>query len=82
MIGEAGFAYDGRLGARSLRDVLAALITDEDTVERYRGLAAARARSRYCWDRVADRYEAVFARLLRRAGRGTGAATAVASIER
>jgi len=56
-IGDAGVSYPGREGAAGLRRVLAELIDDPSRVERYRELAAARARAEYSWDAVTDAYE-------------------------
>jgi glycosyltransferase involved in cell wall biosynthesis len=56
-IGDAGVSYPGREGAAGLRRVLAELLDDPSRVERYRELAAARARAEYSWDAVTDAYE-------------------------
>lgn len=62
-IGDAGFAYDGRLGAEGLRPVLRRLLSEPDLVGRHRDMAARRAREHYSWDAVTDQYEALFERL-------------------
>jgi len=62
-IGGAGLAYDGRVGAESLREVLRALLADPEAVETYRQQAAARARASYSWEAVTDAYERLFYRL-------------------
>jgi glycosyltransferase involved in cell wall biosynthesis len=56
-IGDAGISYPGRDGAAGLRRVLAGLLDDPARVERYRELAAARARAEYSWDAVTEAYE-------------------------
>ena len=56
-IGEAGVAYVGLEGSAGLRHVLGSLLADADEVERYRGLAVARARDVYSWDAVTTQYE-------------------------
>ena len=62
-IGGAGLAYNGRIGADSLREVLQALLADPETVEAYRRQATARARASYSWEAVTDAYERLFYRL-------------------
>ncbi|MBK8418351.1 glycosyltransferase [Candidatus Villigracilis saccharophilus] len=59
-IGEAGFAYDGKVGARDLRRVLEELLNDPDKVESYRHKARQRAQSVYSWETVTDSYERLF----------------------
>lgn len=57
VIGEAGVAYKGREGAAGLRRALRSLLDDPATVQRYRDLAAARARDVFSWDAVTGQYE-------------------------
>lgn len=59
-IGEAGFSYDGKVGARDLRRVLEELLKDPDKVESYRHKARQRAQSVYSWETVTDAYEKMF----------------------
>lgn len=59
-IGDAGIAYDGRVGAASLRAVLERLLNDPELVEEYRQRARQRAETTYSWERVTDAYERLF----------------------
>jgi glycosyltransferase involved in cell wall biosynthesis len=59
-IGEAGFVYDGKTGANSLRAVLQRLISDPLTVKEYSRLAQQRAHTCYSWEAVTDAYEGLF----------------------
>ncbi len=80
VIGDAGLAYDGKLGAAGLRPVLQRLLEDPDLVERYRRKAAARAAKLFSWDAVTDAYEALFYDVL--AGRRVASfETAVSLVE-
>ncbi len=63
-IGDAGLAYEGRVGAASLRPILEELLCDPDKVERLRQMARDRARSRYTWEAVTDAYERMFYQVL------------------
>lgn len=65
-IADAGLAYDGDVGAESLRQVLARLLANPGTVADYRDRAQQRAETHYNWDSVTDAYEALFAEALRR----------------
>ncbi|MBN2390470.1 MAG: DUF1972 domain-containing protein [Anaerolineae bacterium] len=56
-IGEAGFAYEGKQGAESLRVVLEKLLKTPQQVEHYRREAQLRARTVYSWEKVTDAYE-------------------------
>ena len=58
-IGDAGFSYDGREGAASLKEALQRLLEAPDLIDRYAGLASRRAQETYSWDAVTDRYEAL-----------------------
>jgi len=60
-IGEAGFSYDGELGAAALRTVLERLLKDPELVTAQAGQGLERVRRHYSWDGVTDAYE----RLLR-----------------
>lgn len=63
-IGDAGLGYAGRHGAPALREVLASLIAEPESVDVYRELALARVREHYDWDRVTDQYEQILQRLI------------------
>lgn len=62
-IGEAGFSYDGRLGAESLQCVLEELLAQPARVEEYARRALERARTTYSWETVTDAYERLFCQL-------------------
>lgn len=66
-IGDAGFSYQGRLGAASLRPLLARLLADPDLVQQYRQRARQRAQTVFTWDAVTDAYEELFYQLVGRA---------------
>ena len=63
-IGDAGFAYDGKVGADDLAPVLSKLLKQPDLVESYRRKAKVRARSVYSWETVTDAYERLCYQLL------------------
>lgn len=65
-IGEAGLAYDGKMGADSLRQVLQRLLSEPDLVREYRQRAHQRARAHYTWEAVTDAYERLFYQLCRK----------------
>jgi glycosyltransferase involved in cell wall biosynthesis len=56
-IADAGVSYPGHEGAAGLRRVLAALLDDPESIERYRAMARERARTVYSWDAVTEAYE-------------------------
>lgn len=56
-IGDAGVSFPSHEGAAGLRRVLAQLLDDPSQVQRYRELAAVRAREEYSWEAVTDAYE-------------------------
>lgn len=64
-IGNAGFGYDGKQGAASLRKVLQFLLGQPAVVDSYRALARERAQAVYSWDAVTDAYERMFYTLTR-----------------
>lgn len=64
-IGQAGFSYDGKEGAPSLREVLSKLIFQPALVAEYRELARTRAHTTYTWQAVTDSYERLFYELLK-----------------
>ena len=63
-MGDVGFAYNGKLGANSLREVLKELLARKDLVEEGRAKAQLRARSIFSWETVVDSYEKLFYELL------------------
>lgn len=68
-IDDAGFSYDGTVGAESLKAVLQRLLADPALVEEYKKKARARAEAVYTWDGVTDAYERLFLKVLGREGR-------------
>ena len=64
-IGDAGFSYEGAMGAASLRSVLERLLKDPAIVRGYGEQARERVRTHYSWASVADAYERVFSEILR-----------------
>lgn len=64
-IGDAGFAYDGSIGAASLQEQLSRLIAMPEVVEEYRVRAQARAKHHYSWEAVTDAYEQLFSTVRR-----------------
>jgi len=64
--GTAGIAYDGQVGASSIKTVLEKLLTDPETVASYRTKAYDYVRIHYSWDSVTDEYERLFYRILGR----------------
>ncbi|CAN5461181.1 glycosyltransferase [soil metagenome] len=63
-IGDAGFAYDGKLGANDLQEILARLLADPNLVAQYAQRARQRAETVYTWESVTDAYERMFYQLL------------------
>lgn len=63
VVGADGFTFTTG-DAGDLRRVLAWLLEDPEVVARMRVRAAATAATRYCWDRIAEAYEKVFASVL------------------
>jgi len=63
-IADAGFSYEGSVGAPSLRTVLERLLKDEAIVQEFGGRARARVREHYSWESVTDAYEQLFHELL------------------
>jgi len=59
-VGDTGFAYDGKKGSESLREVLGRLLVEPELVKEYRKRARRRAQSHYAWDAVTDAYERLF----------------------
>jgi glycosyltransferase involved in cell wall biosynthesis len=62
-IGGAGFAYDGKIGSDSLRQILRHLLSEPELVKEYRQRARQRAQTCYTWEAVADAYERLFYQL-------------------
>lgn len=63
-VGDAGLAYDGKLGATDLRQVLIRLLADAELTTRYAQQARQRAEQVYTWESVTDAYECMFYQLL------------------
>ena len=63
-IAEAGFSYDGQMGAAGLRAVLERLLKDPALVRDRAERGLERVRTHYSWDRVTDAYERLFGDLL------------------
>jgi glycosyltransferase involved in cell wall biosynthesis len=59
-IGDAGFAYNGKVGPDSLHDVLVSLLSDPNSVQNYKERARQRAQTYYEWDAVTNAYEQLF----------------------
>jgi glycosyltransferase involved in cell wall biosynthesis len=59
-LGDAGFTYDGQMGALNLRQVLQRLLSDPGLVIQYRQRAFQRAQTCYNWETVTDSYERWF----------------------
>jgi glycosyltransferase involved in cell wall biosynthesis len=59
-IGEAGFSYQGQLGAVSLCKVLGYLLAEPELVAEYRLRARQRALAHYTWEAVTNAYERLF----------------------
>lgn len=59
-VGDAGFSYEGEIGAESLRQVLRRLLSNTELVEKYQQLARQRAQTHYSWEAVTDAYERLF----------------------
>lgn len=68
-IGEAGFGYEGAVGAAALRAVLERLLKDPALVEVRARSGVERVRAHYSWDAVTDAYERLFGELFRRRDR-------------
>jgi glycosyltransferase involved in cell wall biosynthesis len=64
-IAGAGVAYNGRIGAESLRTVLIELLNDPARIEQLRAAARQRARAVYSWEAITDEYERLFYRVCR-----------------
>jgi glycosyltransferase involved in cell wall biosynthesis len=63
-VGDAGFTYDGAMGAHGLRSVLEGLLKDPALVAAYGGRGLDRVRRHYSWDEVTDSYERLFRELV------------------
>jgi glycosyltransferase involved in cell wall biosynthesis len=64
-IGDAGFSYDGKVGANSLQQLLEKLLSEPETLTEYRQRAKHRAQTHYTWEVVTDEYEHLFYQLKR-----------------
>jgi glycosyltransferase involved in cell wall biosynthesis len=65
-IGPVGFSYDGKLGAKSLQDVLQMLIDQPEAVAERREMSLAYVRQNYSWEVITDQYLELFYRVLDR----------------
>ncbi|MCL4473131.1 MAG: glycosyltransferase [Actinobacteria bacterium] len=65
-IGNAGISFRAADGARDLQAKLQMLVDDPDLVASYRGRARQRAREKYDWNAITDRYEALCRSLVSR----------------
>jgi glycosyltransferase involved in cell wall biosynthesis len=65
-IGDAGLAYDGKVGADDLRQVLQRLLSEPPRVAEYRQRARQHAQTHYSWEAVTAAYERLFYHLLDR----------------
>src|SRR5262249_42632705 len=63
-IADAGFSYEGSVGAPSLRAVLERLLKDPAIVQEFGGRARERVREHYSWESVTAAYEQLFHELL------------------
>ena len=59
-IGDAGFSYDGKMGAEDLLKVLKTVISRKEIVNDYRARAKTRAKLKFSWNIVTDEYEKLF----------------------
>jgi glycosyltransferase involved in cell wall biosynthesis len=66
-IADAGFSYEGSVGAPSLRAVLERLLKDPAIVHEFGERARERVREHYSWESVTDAYEQLFLELLNEA---------------
>lgn len=65
-IGDAGLAYDGKIGVASLFPVLQSLLLKTELVQEFQKKAKQRAETCYTWEAVTDGYEKLFYRVLNR----------------
>lgn len=56
-VADAGLAYDGSIGAPSLREVIAKLLNKPEVITEFQKKAERRARSYYSWEEVTSEYE-------------------------
>ena len=59
VLGDAGEFYPVN-DFKALADIIARLVENPESIERFRGLARARADALYRWDRITDQYESLF----------------------
>jgi len=59
-IGDAGFSYDGEIGAEELLKVLKTVLSRKDDINDYRSRSRERAKSKFSWEIVTDEYEKLF----------------------
>jgi glycosyltransferase involved in cell wall biosynthesis len=63
-VGNAGIAYEGKIGSKGLYRVLDNLLSGPDIIEDYRPKSSLMARRLYSWEAVTDAYEKMFFRVL------------------
>ncbi|MEM9773225.1 MAG: DUF1972 domain-containing protein [Chloroflexota bacterium] len=63
-IGDSGFSYAGKEGAKSLKPVLEELLNDPDIIKAYQERASKRASEKFSWESVTDAYIEQFESLL------------------
>jgi glycosyltransferase involved in cell wall biosynthesis len=65
-IADAGFSYDGKIGAGALKQVLERLLDNPNLIQEYCEKATRRARTCYTWESVTDAYEKLFTHLIQK----------------
>lgn len=65
VIGDAGISYDGSQGAEDLREKMNYLLENPEAVAEYRKKALARAKEKYSWEGVVDKYEELLYRVVK-----------------
>lgn len=55
-IGNSGFSYTGKEGAKSLKPILEKLLNDPDLIKAYQERASERASEKFSWESVTDAY--------------------------
>lgn len=65
-IADAGFSYEGSIGAASLQNILQDLLDNPERIIEYQKRARARAESVYSWENITDEYERLFYKLVKK----------------
>ena len=63
-IGDAGFSYNGKEGSNDLQRQLKRLISNSEIVNLYRKKAQERVKRFYTWQKITDKYEKLFYKLV------------------